>query len=180
MKVFFRILIILLVIMIIAGLIITYIYIPDLKFLERYYENNGQEPQEQEPDEIAGEKADTNEPSPEDAGEGDPKKTGDNGEPSGETGDRRMEGSYLSVDEINFFQKISLMDKLKVLSVISRLKKEDIDAILRMVSGGITYAEMDKIREILEERLGEKDVCMLENLINKNKELYSVWKENHD
>jgi len=166
--------------MIIAGLIIAYIYIPDIKFLERYDEDNEPEPQMQKPEEIAGEKGGTKEPVPDGMRKENSDKPGDADKSMNETDVRTPEESFLSLDEINFFQKMNLSDKLKVLSVISRLKKEDIEAIYRMISGGITYAEMNKIREILEERLGEKDVGMLENLINKNKELYSVWKENQN
>ena len=180
MRVFFRIIVVLLVIMVISGLIITYIYVPDIKLLEKYYGNFEPDLQKQEYDDITGGKADTKEPVPGDGKNEDLKGSENTDKYLDETYGLSAEESFLSVDEINFFQKISISDKLKVLSVISRLKKEDIEAICRMTSGGVTFAEMNAIREILEDRLGKKDVDMLENLINRNKELYSVWKENPD
>jgi len=180
MRVFFRIIVALLAVMVIAGLIITYIYEPDIRLLEKYYGSIEPETRNQEFGDTDGEEADTKEPSPGDIKNEDSKGSEDADKSADETYGLRTEESFLSVDEINFFQKISISDKLKVLSVISRLKKEDIEAICRMTSGGVTIAEMNEIREILEERLGKKDVDMLENLINKNKELYSVWKENDD
>lgn len=179
MRIFKRNVFIVLTITIITGLVFLFIYAPDIE-IRRYLEREILMLGKQESGNPANENSGVQEP-----GAGGIQRTGSTTSDSCSdlqdgTSGWEVEGCFLSADEIDFFENISLSDKLKVFSIITRLKKEDIETIYRMTSNGITYKEMDNIRGILTARLGEKDVETLENLISKNKELYSVWKETQD
>lgn len=91
-----------------------------------------------------------------------------------------VEPLYLSADELSYFKEIKPSEVLKLLELASRLKSQDIEAFYSMASGGITFKEMERFKEMLGSRLEEKDLDMLEELVDKNKKLYIAWKEARD
>lgn len=64
--------------------------------------------------------------------------------------------------------KISTTDKLKALYIIKRnLSNEDISYIVSLTKDGITTQEKDKIKNLLGEKLSEKDYKQLKSMVFK-------------
>ena len=80
---------------------------------------------------------------------------------------------YMTSEEVGLLVDLSLSDKLEALSIISSIGKEDADKIYDMALDGVTTAEMDEIRGILEEHLSQQDMDTLNEILAKNKMLYA-------
>lgn len=93
------------------------------------------------------------------------------------TGDHNeVEEYFLTRDEIKAMTNISIKDKAIGLSILQRLNKQDIDAIMEAAKGGITYGEMDDVKRILKRRLSSDEAKELESMIDKNIVLYRQGK----
>ncbi|MCX7843355.1 MAG: hypothetical protein N2489_09840 [Clostridia bacterium] len=75
---------------------------------------------------------------------------------------------FLTLDEILSIKDISLKDKLAGLSVIKKLKREDIERIVEMAQGGITQEEYRAIENILRNNLEKKDIACLGEILDRN------------
>lgn len=80
---------------------------------------------------------------------------------------------YMTGREVDSLEKISLADKLTGLSIIGKLKKADIDRIMKISEDGVTYDEMEQIKQILEKDLNHEDMEKLNGILLKNRTLYA-------
>ena len=80
---------------------------------------------------------------------------------------------YMSKDEVECFSELSLSDKLSGLSLISKIGKEDADRIYDLADDGITCAELEEIKTILNKKLTAEEMDIVDGLLEKNKELYA-------
>jgi hypothetical protein len=80
---------------------------------------------------------------------------------------------YMTSDEVGFLEDLSLVDKLEALSLISKVGKEESDKIYDIASDGVTIAEMEEIKNILEKHLSQKEMDTLNGILDKNKLLYA-------
>ena len=83
---------------------------------------------------------------------------------------------FMTLNEVFAIENISLADKLAGLSILGKLKKDEVDAVFNIAEDGITYGELDEIRHRLEKSLPEKDVEKLSEILMKNKKLYEEGK----
>ncbi|MDP4092411.1 MAG: hypothetical protein Q8920_03530 [Bacillota bacterium] len=80
---------------------------------------------------------------------------------------------FLTAKEVMAMENISLMDKLKGLTLLSKLNRDVIDKIYNMASDGLTYKEMDDVRSLLGRYLSSSEIEKLNELLVKNKNLYA-------
>ncbi len=103
--------------------------------------------------------------------------TGDEGGNTGRTeeeSDIRDTGEYfLTSREVSLINNISLTDKVKGLSILCKVKKDDFNRLVSIVKGGITSGEYDELKQIFERNLSQKDIEELNGLMLKNKKLYA-------
>lgn len=180
MRVFFKLVLFILVIAFIVGSALAYIYINDIKssdFNRRIIKSEKLD----EPDNL---KEQTSIVELDARHDSDNKKSDDNDNKGikidNDDNKKNEDSLYLSLEELNYFKKISLSDRLKLLELVSKLKKSDLQAFYRMSSGGITYKEMEILKEMLLSTLEAKDLDVLEDIIDNNKKHYTAWKENQE
>ncbi len=78
---------------------------------------------------------------------------------------------FLTVSEIKSLKSISLADKLKVMTIISKIDKSSIERICHIAGDGITYSEMEEIYAILRKSLKPEHIDELKNIIDRNRKL---------
>ncbi|MCX8129584.1 MAG: hypothetical protein N3I35_05715 [Clostridia bacterium] len=76
---------------------------------------------------------------------------------------------FMTYDEIMSLKRISLEDKLTGLNVVRKVKRVDLERILRIADGGITMEEWASLSKILRNSLEEKDIEKLKKIAFKNK-----------
>lgn len=87
-------------------------------------------------------------------------------------------GSYfLTLDEVISMQNINLEDKIAGLAVLKKLGKSEMERIVELTNAGITNGEMHEIKAILTKRLSQEDLECLNEILIKNKKIYSQYKE---
>lgn len=97
--------------------------------------------------------------------------TGVLGQGAGNGGDKAA--YYMTSGEVSFLENLSLKDKLEALSVISKIGREEADKIYDMASDGVTVAEMEEIRNILEKYLSKQDMDTLDGILARSKMQYA-------
>lgn len=78
-------------------------------------------------------------------------------------------GLFITPDEIDAFKNLDMRDKLMVLSIISRIDKEDMRNISSIIADGIDYAEIEEIKRILKKYLLPGELNRLFELLAQNK-----------
>lgn len=84
---------------------------------------------------------------------------------------------FLTSKEVGLINNISLTDKLKGLTILCKVKKEDFNRLISIVNGGITLDEFDELKLIFERNLCEKDIGTLNEIMLKNKGRYAEGKK---
>lgn len=83
---------------------------------------------------------------------------------------------FMTFNEVNSIENISLRDKLTGLSIISKIKKADIERVYELADGGITLDELKEIKRILEKNLSKDEIEKLDDILTKNRKLYAEGK----
>lgn len=92
---------------------------------------------------------------------------------SGSVKEDRSNSYYMTKSEVGFLGNLDIKDKLKALSLISKVGRKDADKIYVEASDGVTYSEMNDIKDILGKYLTQKEMEILIDLLDKNKQLYT-------
>lgn len=93
---------------------------------------------------------------------------------SGETGILpAVSGMYMTAEEVRYLGELSLQDKLSALMLVSEVGSPDSDRIYELASDGVTYAELEEIRGILEKKLSKADMDVLYDILDKSRRLYA-------
>lgn len=77
-------------------------------------------------------------------------------------------GYYMTTAEIDSLDKLSLMDKLEAMALVSKINSKDADKIYDMALDGITFAEKKEIESILGKYLTSQDIQKLIEILGKN------------
>ncbi|MFZ5989093.1 MAG: hypothetical protein ACOYWZ_18475 [Bacillota bacterium] len=80
---------------------------------------------------------------------------------------------FLTHDEIIAMNNVSFTDKIMGLSILRKLNKSDIEDMLKIARGGITFDEMEDLKKILLTKLEPDEIEKLEGMLRKNKKLYA-------
>lgn len=99
-----------------------------------------------------------------------------NTDPDGYVAPDENNDYYLTYEEIISIGNISMRDKLFGLYLLRKTGKGDLEKVLRIADGGITYEEWNKLAHILKQDLSSKDMERLKKIIEKNKKLYDEGK----
>lgn len=81
--------------------------------------------------------------------------------------------NYMTSDEIALLGKLSLEDKFSVMTILSKLGREEVDRIYEMSLDGITFTEFDDIKASIENMLSVSEVEALKEILDRNKMLYA-------
>jgi hypothetical protein len=74
---------------------------------------------------------------------------------------------YMTTTDINSLSKLSLVDKIEALALISKISTDEADKIYDMTLDGVTYAEMKEIQSILGKYLTTDEIQELTNMLDK-------------
>jgi hypothetical protein len=80
---------------------------------------------------------------------------------------------YMTLEEVQYLGELSLQDKLAALTVLSKIGSSESDRIYQLAADGVTYAEMEEIRAMLEKKLSEADMEVLYGILDKSRRLYT-------
>lgn len=80
---------------------------------------------------------------------------------------------YVTSDEIALLGKLSLEDKFSVMTILSKLGREEVNRIYEMSLDGITFAEFADIKASVENMLSLPDAEALKEILDRNKMLYA-------
>jgi hypothetical protein len=109
-----------------------------------------------------------------------PESTEENSQPIGSAADKGSSGSrddyFMTFSEVNSIENINMQDKLLGLSIISKIKKDDLQKIYKLSDGGITIDELKELKKILDRNLCKSDIEKLDDLLMKNKKLFAEGK----
>lgn len=83
---------------------------------------------------------------------------------------------HISLDELLTMEHMSFGDKLTGLTLLYRFDEKERDSLIALAQGGITVAEMEDIDDILERKLGPKDLGKLYRMVDKYRQLYAERK----
>lgn len=84
-----------------------------------------------------------------------------------------VSGMYMTPEEVEYLGELSLQDKLSALTLLSGIGGRDSDRIYELASDGVTYAEMEEIKAILENKLSKADMDVLYGILDKSRRLYA-------
>jgi hypothetical protein len=76
---------------------------------------------------------------------------------------------FITSDEIALIYELSNRDRLAVMAILDKLWIDDKQKISKILQNGITKNEFNSLRTILEKRLGEEDIAVLVEIVNRNK-----------
>lgn len=80
---------------------------------------------------------------------------------------------FMTKDEVECLGSLSITDKLSALSLIAKIGQKDADRIYDMATDGVTLQEMREIESILGKSLSQDEMDIVNNIIEKNRELYA-------
>lgn len=80
---------------------------------------------------------------------------------------------YITENELEFLYSMGLIDKLKVMSILSGLGSDELNRIIDISKDGVTSEEYSEIESIAQRELSAEDVETLRNIIEKYKVLYA-------
>ncbi len=83
---------------------------------------------------------------------------------------------FLTAKEVSAMENISILDKLAGFTLLYKVSNSDMDRIMGMLNNGLTYAEYESVKAILQNYLNERELQQLNDLLEKNKALYITGK----
>lgn len=86
------------------------------------------------------------------------------------------EDYFLTAKEVSAMENISTLDKLAGFTLLYKVSNSDMDRIMGMLNNGLTYAEFESVKVILQNYLNERELQQLNDLLEKNKALYIAGK----
>jgi hypothetical protein len=90
-----------------------------------------------------------------------------------ETLTEETDDTYISSDEILSLENVSLGDKIACASIISKVSGDVIGRIASMARDGVTYSEMDEVRELLGNYLSISEIKKLTDLLESNRSRFA-------
>ena len=80
---------------------------------------------------------------------------------------------YMTSEEVQCLGELGLRDKLAALTVLSKIDSFKSDKIYELAIDGVTTAEMEEIRGLLEKKLSEADMDVLYGILDRSRKLYA-------
>lgn len=87
--------------------------------------------------------------------------------------DSTADTGYMTSDEVQCLGELGLQDKLAALTVLSKISSSESDRIYDLAKDGVTCAEMEEIKAMLEKKLSKADMELLYGIIDKSRKLYA-------
>jgi len=80
---------------------------------------------------------------------------------------------FLTINEIKTLRNMGMADKLKAMTIFSKIDGSSIEKICTIAEGGITYDEVEEIKLLLRKNLASNHIEELNDIIIRNKKLLS-------
>lgn len=80
---------------------------------------------------------------------------------------------YMTMEEVQCLGELGLQDKLAALTVLSKVSRSESDRIYELALDGVTNAELEEIRGLLEKELSVTDMEVLYGILDKSRKLYA-------
>lgn len=106
-----------------------------------------------------------------DNSDGDSTSTGETetgSDPTGAGVQQNVEDEYLTAMQVKGVEGIDLFDKLAAAAIMTKISREDGEAIYDMAQDGVTYEELDRIETILKKYLSEAEIEKLKSILEKS------------
>lgn len=87
--------------------------------------------------------------------------------------DSTADGGYMTLEEVQSLGELGLQDKLAALTVLSKIGRSESDRIYELAIDGVTNAEMEEIKGLLEKKLSEADMEVLYGILDRGRKLYA-------
>lgn len=83
------------------------------------------------------------------------------------------DAGYMTSGEVQSLGELGLRDKLAALTILSKIGSSDSDRIYELAADGVTNAEMEEIKRLLESKLSQADMEELYVILDRNRKLYA-------
>lgn len=81
---------------------------------------------------------------------------------------------YMSVNEMMYaVNNVSLKDKLWLATIARKIKKDNINRISNVLEAGITYTEIEELKNILGQDLSSDEIERLDGMLIKSRKVYA-------